>query len=145
MAERSSDLPEFEAAPSVRIDQAMPEKGSIVVLSDAAFRLMIESICYCGRNETNGFLPATWLRKNGRPKAIAELVAQGHLAEVDNATYQLPDYLRWNRAASEINAYRQSKSEGGSKGAHMRWHEAARKKVKDCAYCYPDTQAASNG
>lgn len=141
---RPSDVPEFATAPTVRLDQAMPEKDSIVVLSDAAFRLMIEAICYCGRNETDGLIPVAWMKKNGRPKTIKELVDQGHLTQPDTLRYRLTDYLRWNRAGDEIDSIRASKSESGQKGAHMRWHVPSRKKVDDCAFCYPNRVGGPN-
>lgn len=143
---RLSDVPDFSGSPTVRLDQAMPEKDSIIVLSDAAFRLMVESICYCGRAESDGLLPVPWIRKNGRPKAIGELVANGHLELVeDGAKYLLVDYLRWNRASGEIDSIRASKSESGQKGAHMRWHVPSRKLVDGCSFCYPEPDSASNG
>lgn len=145
MAERSADLPELETAPTVRIDQAMPEKDSIVALSDNAFRLLVELICYCGRNETNGAIPTAWLKKNGKPAAIKQLLEHGHLVVTSTTQHDLVDYLRWNRASAEIDAFRASKGEAGAKGAHMRWHVAARKKVKDCAFCYPNGGGKTNG
>lgn len=140
---RSPDVPKFAGLPTVRLDQAMPEKDSIVVLSDAAFRLMIEAICYCGRTESDGVIPYAWMKKNGRPKAIAELVDQGHL-NPHPGFYQLVDFLKWNRRSAEIDSIRASKSEGGQKGAHMRWHVPARKLVTGCSFCYPEATGQPN-
>ena len=145
MAERPADVPDFETAPTVRIDQAMPEKDSVIALSDSAFRLMVECICYCGRNETDGATPTAWLKKNGKPAAIKQLLEHGHLVVTSTTQHDLVDYLRWNRASAEIDAFRASKGEAGAKGAHMRWHVAARKKVRDCAFCYPNSGGKTNG
>lgn len=145
MARRSDSVPDFASRPTVRLDQAMPEKDSIIALSDAAFRLMVEAICYCGRNETDGVIPVAWMRKNGRPKCIKELVDQEHLVLQGPARYLLVDYLTWNRAADEIDSIRASKSESGQKGAHMRWHVPSRKRVEGCSFCYPNGGAVANG
>ncbi len=140
-----SSVPDFAGRPTVRLDQGMPEKDSIIALSDAAFRLMVEAICYCGRAETDGAIPAAWMRKNGRPRAIKELVDGGHLALMEPSRYLLVDYLAWNRAADEVDSIRASRSESGQKGAHMRWHVPSRKKVKGCALCYPEASGGPNG
>ena len=136
---RPSELPEFEARPTIRLDQGMPEKDSIITLSDSAFRLLVEAICYCGRGETDGLIPKAIVGRIASKKtAPAELVDRGHLVEDDPETWRLPDYLRWNRAAAEITSFRRSKSESGAKGAHMRWHVPNRKLVADCPLCQAD-------
>ncbi len=145
MARKSEAVPDFAGRPTVRLDQGMPEKDSIMALSDAAFRLMVEAICYCGRAETDGAIPVAWLRKNGRPRAIKELIDQGHLTLPDPSRYLLVDYLSWNRAADEVDSIRASRSESGQKGAHMRWHVPSRKRVKGCALCYPESDGRPNG
>lgn len=140
--ERPSDLPEFETRPTIRIDQSMPEKGSVIALSDAAFRLFIEAICYCGRGETDGLIPkAVAARMSSKRAAVKELLDRGHLIEADSETWALPDYLRWNRSSSEIDSFRASKSESGAKGAHMRWHVPSRRLVPGCDFCYPEAMA----
>lgn len=137
--ERPAGLPEFDSKPTVRLDQGMPEKDSIIDLSDSAFRLMVEAICYCGRAESDGRIPKGWIKKNAStPGAPRELERHGHIVEVDGQ-YVLGDYLRWNRAKSEIDSFRASKGESGSKGAHMRWHVPQRKRVAGCAFCYPES------
>lgn len=135
MTDRPNDLPPFESRPTVRLDHGMPEKDSIIELSDSAFRLMVEAICYCSRQETDGRIPKGILRRMAtKPTSVTELVNQGHLAEVDGA-WRLPDYLRWNRSHAEINSFRESRGERGQKGAHKRWHVPNRKADPNCPYC----------
>lgn len=138
---RPDHLPNFESRPTVRLDHGMPEKGSVVSLSDSAFRLMIEAICYCSRQETDGLIPKAQVERMAtKPGAVKELVKRGHLedADTDDDEWVLVDYLKWNRAKSEIDSFRQSRGEQGVKGAHMRWHVPRRQKVKGCVLCYPD-------
>ncbi|TDT31116.1 hypothetical protein CLV29_2529 [Naumannella halotolerans] len=135
---RSGDLPNFDGRPTVRLHQGMPEKGSVAALSDSAFRLLIEAICYCGREESNGRVPSVILNRLATKRtAIKELVDRGHMESVDADTWFLTDYLRWNRSDAEIQAFRESKAQSGVLGAHNRWHVPRRQRVKDCPHCYP--------
>lgn len=128
------DAPQFDSRPSIRLDHTMPENPKIVGLSDAAFRLFVEAICFCSRQETDGKITAPMMRRLGRPKVVSELVDCGLLEVVDDG-FRVHDYLRHQRSSSEIAAFRQSKSESGAKGAHMRWHVPSRRRVKDCPFC----------
>ncbi len=135
---RHESLPEFDARPTVRIHQGMPEKGSVATLSDAAFRLLIEAICYCGREESDGLIPKVIVTRLAPKRAAAkELLDRGHISEYDKETWVLVDYLRWNRAAAEIQSFRESRVESGQMGAHKRWHVPRRQRIKDCPYCFP--------
>lgn len=126
--------PPFDTRPTIRLDNTMPENPKIVGLSDAAFRLYIEALCWCSRQEKNGDIPAAAMKRMGRPRAIRELV-EGRLLIEHGGGYEVHDYLAHQRSADEIAAFRASKSLSGQKGAHMRWHVPARKHSKDCPYC----------
>lgn len=130
-----SEPVEFDARPSIRLDNTMPENPKIVGLSDAAFRLYIEALCWCSRQEIDGKIPAAAMRRLGRPKTITELVANGVLYDHGGVEYEIHDYLRHQRSRAEIAAFRQSRAERGELGAHMRWHVATRKFSDDCDYC----------
>ena len=143
--ERPDGLPPFKTRPTVRLDHGMPEKDSVLELSDSAFRLLIEAICYCSRQESDGRVPKAQLRRMATtPNAAKELVTQGHMAEQDGA-WVLVDYLCWNRAATEIDSFRASKGESGAKGAHARWHVPRRQRVKGCIYCFPEEADCADG
>lgn len=136
MSSHPTETPEFDKRPTVRIHIGMPEKGSVVALSDSAFRLMVEAICYCGREETNGTIPkALMARMASKRGAVKELVDRVHLRESDNETWFLIDYLRWNRSSAEIDSFRKARSESGSLGAHLRWHVPTRQVKDDCPHC----------
>jgi hypothetical protein len=126
--------PPFDGRPSIRIDNTMPENPKIVGLSDAAFRLYIEAICWCSRQEVDGLIPAAAMKRMGRPRIITELVKEGLLLDT-LGTYLIHDYLSHQRSKQEITAFRASRRHSGQKGAHMRWHVPRREFVKDCAYC----------
>lgn len=138
MPERPDHLPNFDTRPTVRIFTGMPETDSVVELSDSAFRLMIEAICYCGRQETDGRIPKGQMtRMATKTTATRELAKAGHIEDTGDH-WVLADYLRWNRAKTEINSFRASKGQSGARGAHMRWHVPRRQRVAECAFCYPE-------
>jgi len=139
--ERPTDLPEFDGRPTIRLSNSAPEHPKIIGLSDAAFRLWIESLCFCSRQETDGKIPAPMMRRLGQPKVIKELILVGLLTEQSDE-YQVHDYLRHQRSAAEIRSFRDSKSVSGQKGAHMRWHVPRRQRVKDCPYCLTEVDSA---
>lgn len=126
--------PPFDTRPTVRLEHSMPENPKIVGLSDAAFRLYVEAICWCSRQESDGIIPAAAMKRLGRPRAITELV-KAELLHDALGTYLVHDYLLHQRSADEIAAFRSSKRASGAKGAHMRWHIPRRQFVEDCAYC----------
>lgn len=133
----ADDPPRMRKRPYVGIDVAMPEKPTVAPLSDAAFRLFIEAICYCGRNKTDGYMPKAILRRMGKPAAIRELEQARHIESADDVTWQLPDYLVWNRSREQIEALNAAKSSGGTKGSHQKWHVARGIRDEKCPWCYP--------
>ena len=134
MTADAEDQVEFDARPSIRLDNTMPENPKVVGLSDAAFRLYIEALCWCSRQEEDGIIPTPAIRRLGKPKSITELVTAG-LLKGGGDEYIVHDYLRHQRSRAEIAAFRQSRAERGEIGAHKRWHVATRRKSPDCAYC----------
>jgi len=126
--------PPFDTRPTVRLDHSMPENPKIVGLSDESFRLFIEAICWCSRQETDGKIPEAAMRRLGRRRAITELVKAELLIDM-LGSYSIHDYLVHQRSCSEIAAFRASKAESGQRGAHMRWHVPTRKRSKDCPFC----------
>lgn len=129
--------PPFDDRPFVRLDHGMPENPKIAGLTDAAFRLYIEALCWCSRQETDGDIPQAMMRRLGRPKTITELVTTGLLIHHDNGSYAIHDYLEHQRSREEIAAFRESRSDSGKKGNHTRWHVARRRVDPECEYCNP--------
>ena len=126
--------PPFDTRPTIRLDNTMPEHPKVIGLSDKAFRVFIEAICWCSRQESDGTIPDAALRRIGPPKVVRELVT-ARLLEPGDGCYLVHDYLRHQRAAHEIRAFRSSRSLSGQQGAHMRWHVPNRRRVKGCDHC----------
>lgn len=124
----------FDHRTFVRLDHGMPENRKVMGLSDAAFRLYIEAICWCSRQESDGHIPVAFIKRLGRAKVVRELVECGLLDEAVGG-YMVHDYLDFQRSSEEIEAYRSAKGEAGALGNHKRWHVARRRTDPDCEFC----------
>lgn len=134
----------FDDRPFICLDQGMPENAKILGLSDAAFRLYVEMICWCARQKSDGSIPPAKLKKAGSPKAVKELTTGlKPLFEFDGENWWIHDYLQHNRSATEIDVIKEAKSDAGNKGAHARWHVGRRKADPKCDLCFPGLKAVS--
>lgn len=120
----------------IRVHDGLYEHPKVAGLSDAAFRLLIESWCYCSRNHTDGQMADVIWKRRGTPKARRELVEAG-LAEQHAGHVEMHDYLEHQRSAEEIRLLREVRGDTGTYGAHVRWHVVKRKPKKDCEHCFP--------
>lgn len=124
----------FDHRTFVRLDHGMPENRKVMGLTDSAFRLYIEAICWCSRQESDGHIPSAFIQRMGKAKAVQELVKSGLLDDAVGG-YMVHDYLDFQRSAEEITAYRSAKGEAGALGNHKRWHVARRRHDPECEYC----------
>ena len=91
----------------VKIDPRMTEHPKIVGLSDRAFRLHINALCYAGRNDTDGRISRAVLRQlGGTARHAGELVA-AKVWEVNGAGWAIHDYLHFNFSKAQIEQQRQ--------------------------------------
>jgi hypothetical protein len=132
---------EFDARPSIRLDNSILENRKVVGLTDKAFRSYIAALCYCSRQETDGRIVAGARKVIGSPKVVIELLKAGLFEEHGEDLY-VHDYLKHQRSSAEIDAFRKSRSQDGKFGAHLRWHVPRRQKVKDCDYCQQGVTSA---
>lgn len=111
----------------IKLHDGMPDHPKVDGLSDAAFRLLVETWCWCSRHLTDGCVPdATW-RKRSTAKARRELIAAGLAEEVDGGI-KMHDYLQHQRSAAEVDELRRKKQEAGSKGGKTRAENQAKAK-----------------
>lgn len=129
------DAPDaFDYRSFVRVDHGMPENPKVVGLSDGAFRLYVEVICWCSRQETDGRVPSAQLRRLGSRRHGDELIGAGLLDTISDE-YEVHDYLHFQRSAEEIAAFRAAKGKAGALGNHQRWHIARRRRDPECEFC----------
>lgn len=99
----------------ITVHDGMPEHPKVEGLSDAAFRLMVETWCWCSRNRTDGKIVATSWRKRGTARTRAELLAAGLVEAADDGVL-VHDYTEHQRTAAEIDALSEKRREAGRKG-----------------------------
>lgn len=101
----------------------LPDNPKIAELSDSAFRVYVEALCYARRNLTDGKLTKAQLDRiaGRRTRAAAEMRRLGLLDEDETGTYLIHDYLFYQRSAEEIAQIKQQMSDLGKKGAEKRW------------------------
>lgn len=102
----------------VRLDDRYPRSPKVMGLSDRAFRIDVESICYCAEQDTDGHLPDAYTR--GVPKRIRDELVAAHRWDMTEDGLVVHDYLEYNPSANE----RDAKSEAASNAARMRWASA---------------------
>lgn len=125
---------EFDSRTYVRLHDGYDEHPKVLPLTDAAFRAHIEAMCWASRNTSDGVILKSVARKKWRPKVLAELVA-ARLMEDRDDTYEVHDYLDFNRSSEEIKSFRSARGVAGALGNHKRWHVARRRWDADCEHC----------
>lgn len=121
----------------IRVHDGLPDHPKIFALSDRAFRLLIESWCWCSRHLTDGFIPGAAWRKRGTARARVELLAAGLAEEVEGGVW-MHNYLQHQRSAAEVEQARQARNargESGSYGNHVRWHVREGIVRPGCPHC----------
>lgn len=103
----------------VRVDEGMTEHPKVAQLSDAAFRVYVESLCYCNRNLTDGFVPTTIAHQRTKKRA-AELVTAG-VWDIAPGGYQIHDFHDYQPTKAEVLELREKRSAAGRAGAGKRW------------------------
>lgn len=105
-----------------RFDDRFPSNRKVRLLSDAAFRLYVSSICWSAENLTDGVVKTKELRlvadvKNA-PKRVQELVESGLWEPVTGTGWRIHDYHEYNPTAEQVRAERKAKS-----ARQQRWRE----------------------
>lgn len=120
----------------IKLHDGMPDHPKIDGLSDKAFRLLIETWCWCSRHLTDGAIPrSTWV-KRGTPKTRRELVTAGLIMEAGHELFA-HDYLEHQRSAEAVAEIRETKRRAGTLGNHNRWHKPRGVIDQNCPHCVP--------
>ena len=122
----------------IRLHVGYPRNRKIRALSDAAFRLHVELMCFAKEEATDGLIEADSMPSFGRPpKVWNELKKRGLLDDAGGGDLALHDYLDWQEPADETSDKASRQSVGGSRGAHNRWHAKRGHYVPECPFCMP--------
>lgn len=93
----------------VKLDDRFPRHPKVLGLSDRAFRVFLESLCYCAEQLTDGELPVSVVKAAPR-KAVAELLEAG-LLDQEGDVWKVHDYLAYNRTRADVLGSRDSAAE----------------------------------
>lgn len=115
----------------------MPEHPKIEGLSDKAFRLLIESWCYCFRAGNNGHIYATTWKRRSTPAARRELIASGLMDDDLQGGVIVHDWDEHQLTTADIAVAKERNRQAGALGGHIQWHVKGGKKSPTCEYCYP--------
>lgn len=99
----------------ITVHDGMPEHPKVEPLSDAAFRLMVETWCWCARQLTDGHMPAAIWTRRSTAEARQELIDAG-LVEVTDSGVSMHDYTEHQRTAAEVAALREKRADAGRRG-----------------------------
>lgn len=127
----------------IRLHDGMPDHPKVDGLSDKAFRLLVESWCWCSRHLTDGHMPAATWRKRATAKARRELVDAGLVIVLDDGSVRFHDYLAHQRSAAEVAELKAARTQGGGYGAHKRWHLARGIVHPGCVHCRSNSHGST--
>lgn len=128
-----------DARTYIRVHDGIIDHPKVEPLTDRAFRLLLESWCYCSRHLTDGRIPLTVWRKRGTAKARRELVEAG-LVEQHDGYVTMHDYLEHQRSADEVEEKREARRRAGALGNHNRWHAPRGIYDPECPICVANGQ-----
>lgn len=100
----------------VQVDVTFPDNRHIEGLSDAAFRLHVSGICYCGANLTDGFIADHRVQRlvpRFRKSALSELADSGRWVRGVGG-WLIHDYLKHQRSKAQV----EKELEAAKKRAH---------------------------
>lgn len=103
----------------IRMHDGMPEHPKIEPLSDAAFRLLVTTWCWCSRQTTDGRIPKKLWLKRGTAIRRKELQDAGLVVEQDEWVI-VHDYLEHQRSSEEIQALRERRARAGKLGGEAK-------------------------
>lgn len=134
--------------------------GSLADVSRGARLLYVDALCLCKRTLNDGVLTRAQLDKLAYPetrRAVTKYLSELTAAPADGkeppvvanpgGTYTISAWLLRNRSRAEVHAGRQGaggeRSQSGSRGNHLRWHQGLGVVKPDCRWC-PDGIANSD-
>lgn len=99
----------------IKLHDGFPEHRKTAVLSDRAFRRLIEAWCYCNRTLSDGHIPKALGDKMFSRKVCDELTQAGWVARSEFG-YEMLGYLEHQSSAEQVADLRRKRSAAGSKG-----------------------------
>lgn len=129
-------MPTREEITYIMVDDQMPSNRKIAPLSNGAFRLYVEALCWCSANHKDGIITIRAWNGMGTKKSRLELTeAELIVQSPDGSHVEVHDYLDIQRSQAEIAAVKERKSDAGKRGNHRRHHVNKGIRDPECEYC----------
>lgn len=126
-------LTEFEGHPKV------------LAAGNAGAGVYARSLAYCGKYETDGYVPKEWadqaVAREGQHDLPGRLVDQGLWGETDSG-YLIRDFTEVNRSHEEMNDLRETRSNAGKRGGQAK-AKAKRKQKRSKSPSYSSSDSSS--
>jgi len=107
--------------PWLRLDAGFPEHPKVIGLTDAAFRLHVEALCYARRNLTDGQVPKGWPPHRLGRSVPALVDAHLWVPDVTGDGWVIHGYLDWQTSRADVEAMSAARAKAGQRGAQARW------------------------
>jgi hypothetical protein len=108
-----------------KLDDGLYDHPKVLAAGNEATGLFCRALSYCGKQLTDGFVPASVASFLGREKAVEALVDAGLWERVDGG-FNVHDYLDYNRPRADVLADRAKSTE-----RQRRWRESRRSSRRD--------------
>jgi hypothetical protein len=119
----------------IRVHDGMPDHPKIDGLSDRAFRLLIETWCWCSRHLTDGVVPKRYWQRRSTPAARRELVSAGLVIDKGDELF-MHDYLQHQRSKAQVEEVSTARRASALKANHSRWHTGKKGRPDPtCQFC----------
>lgn len=89
----------------VRLDDNFADHPKVIALSDSAFRLYIEGLCYANRQLTDGFIPSAVYTKLSREDDAQFLIEAGLWEEIEKG-FQIRSYDEYQPTREKVESKR---------------------------------------
>lgn len=124
----------------LRLHVGFPGNRKVRPLSDAAFRLFIEVLCWAKEQRTDGLIEGDIVRTFGRPpKVWKELRTRHLLDDAGGGDLVVHGWAEWQEPVAETDAKHEARRAlqrlGGTRGNHIKWHLQRGMIAEDCAFC----------
>ncbi len=94
----------------VKLDDTFPNNPKILPISDKAFRLYVEGLCYSNQYLTDGFLAQAAVDRLDSGKALPELIEAGLWIDVEGGA-QIHDYCKHQSTREDVEVKREANRE----------------------------------
>lgn len=94
----------------IKLDDTFPNNPKILPLSNSAFRLYIEGLCYANQYLTDGFLAQAVVKRLDGDSAHLELVDAG-LWDIADGGMQIHDYCEHQSSRADVQAKKDAERE----------------------------------